>query len=106
METEEMAPPADVAAQLSNISTRDTALSKLERCSGPHAAELALAVAPPLGKLLVADAAEVDAQPDLRARSLRKPDTLLDFAQIGHFAGCRADTLAPTPQDTTARDTF
>jgi hypothetical protein len=61
METEEMAPPAAVAAQLSDASTRDTALSQLEGCSGPHAGELALAVAPALGKLLVADAAEVDA---------------------------------------------
>ena len=27
---------------------------------------------------------------------LRKPDTLFDFAQIGHFIGFRVDTLAPT----------
>ena len=37
---------------------------------------------------------------------LRKPDTLSDFAQIGHFIGFRVDTLASTPQDTTVRDTL
>ena len=46
--------------------------------------------------------------PHLRARyarSLRSPDTLFDFAQIGHFIGVRVDTLAPTPHDITAPDT-
>jgi hypothetical protein len=29
---------------------------------------------------------------------LRSPDTLFDFAQIGHFIRVRADTLTPTPR--------
>ena len=43
---------------------------------------------------------------DLYSCVLGAYDTLFDFAQIGHFVGFRVDTLASTPQDTTARDTL
>lgn len=56
-----MASPAEAAAQLAEPATRDGALAALENHDGPHAADLALATAPSLGTLLVADAAEVDA---------------------------------------------
>lgn len=56
-----MASPAEAAAQLAEPATRDTTLAALDNHTGQHAADLALAVAPALGTLLVADAAEVDA---------------------------------------------
>ena len=90
-----MAPPADVAAQLADEPTRDKALAKLERHTGPHAAELSLAVAPALGKLLVADAAEVDAPMARRVGLL--PTGVVGGAGGGGRSGCgRGACARPT----------